>query len=142
LINNKICKLREITVEDYRFVYDLVNKFLKTDLSVTFLKLPNYEEFVKTYFVNDYKRYIITNENNDRLGFVVITKDDEIGYFLSSEYEGKGIALQAVKQLLELNPRERYFATIHNKNKRSINLITKLGFHPKGIIYESIRTKQ
>jgi len=142
LINNKICKLREITVEDYRFVYDLVDKFLKTDLSVTFLKLPNYEEFVKTYFVNDYKRYIITNENNDRLGFVVITKDDEIGYFLSSEYEGKGIALQAVKQLLELNPRERYFATIHNKNKRSINLITKLGFHPKGIIYESIRTKQ
>ena len=142
MINNKICKLREITVEDYRFVYDLVDKFLKTDLSVTFLKLPNYEEFVKTYFVNDYKRYIITNENNDRLGFVVITKDDEIGYFLSSEYEGKGIALQAVKQLLELNPRERYFATIHNKNKRSINLITKLGFHPKGIIYESIRTKQ
>jgi len=129
-------------VEDYRFVYDLVDKFLKTDLSVTFLKLPNYEEFVKTYFVNDYKRYVITNENNDRLGFVVITKDDEIGYFLSSEYEGKGIALQAVKQLLELNPRERYFATIHNKNKRSINLITKLGFHPKGIIYESIRTKQ
>jgi len=142
LVNNRICKLRVITEDDYRFVYELVDKFLKTDLSVTFLKLPDYEEFVKTYFVNDYKRYIITNENNDRLGFVVITKDDEIGYFLSSEYEGKGIALQAVKQLLELNPRERYFATIHNKNKRSINLITKLGFHPKGIIYESIRTKQ
>ena len=142
MVNNRICKLRVITEDDYRFVYELVDKFLKTDLSVTFLKLPDYEEFVKTYFVNDYKRYIITNENNDRLGFVVITKDDEIGYFLSSEYEGKGIALQAVKQLLELNPRERYFATIHNKNKRSINLITKLGFHPKGIIYESIRTKQ
>ena len=141
LTNNKICKLREITEDDYRFVYELVDRFLKTDLSVTFLKLPDYEEFVKTYFVNDYKRYIVTNDNSVRLGFVVITKDDEIGYFLSPEYEGKGIALDAVKQLIELNPRERYFATIHNKNKRSINLITKLGFYPKGTIYEGIRNK-
>lgn len=141
MIDSKLCKLREITHDDYHFVYELVDRFLKTGLSVTFLKLPDYEEFVKTYFVNDYKRYIITSENNDKLGFVVITKSDEIGYFLSPEYEGKGIALDAVKQLMELNPRKRYFATIHNKNKRSINLIKKLGFYPKGTIYEGIINK-
>jgi len=140
-MDNKICKLRKITENDYRFVYDLIDRFLKTDLSVIFLKLPDYEKFVKTFFENDYNRYVITNKNNEKLGFVVIRKNDEIGYFLSPEYEGKGIALQAVKLLLELNPRERYFATIHNKNRRSINLITKLGFYPKGTIYESVRNK-
>lgn len=139
VLGNQKFKLQEVTKDDYQFIYKLVSEFLKTDLSVTFLKMPSYEEFEKTYFLNDYKRYLITNVNGDKMGFVVITKDDEVGFFLSPKYQRKGIAVEAVRMLMELNPRERYFATIHNENQNSINLITKLGFKPKGIIFEWIK---
>jgi RimJ/RimL family protein N-acetyltransferase len=131
-------KLRESKEEDYPFIYNIIKDFLKTDLSVTFLDLPDYEEFKKTYFSNDFKRYIITDEKLEDLGFVVLTKGDEVGYFLKPECQKKGIAVEAVRITMELNPRKRYFATIHNENKRSINLATKLGFKPKGTIYEKI----
>ena len=130
------CILREIKESDYPFVYEIIMNFLKTNLSVTFLELPDYEEFKRTYFLNDFKRYIITNENSEDLGFVVITKGDEVGYFLKPECQKKGIAAEAVRMTMKLNPRKRYFATIHNENKRSINLAEKLGFKAKGIIYE------
>lgn len=133
--NNQF-KLSQATKEDYAFTYKLIKEFLTTDLSVTFLKLPKYSKFVKTYFENDYKRYILINSSNEKMGFVVLTKDNEIGYFLSSEYQGKGIATKAVKMLLKLHPRKRYFATVHNKNKHSINVATRLGFYAKGTIYE------
>lgn len=131
-------KLREIKEKDYSFVYNIIRDFLKTNLSVTFLDLPDYEEFKKTYFLHDFKRYIITDENSEDLGFVVLTKGDEVGYFLKPECQKKGIAIEAVRMTMELNPRKRYFVTIHNDNKRSINLATKLGFKPKGTIYEKI----
>ncbi len=133
---NNPFKLRPATKSDYPLIYKIIREFLTTDLSVTFLKLPRYDEFVKTYFKNDYKRYILINNNNEKMGFVVLTKDNEIGYFLSHEYQGKGIATKAVKMLLKLHPRKRYFATVHNENKRSINVVTRLGFYAKGTIYE------
>lgn len=139
--NIQNCKLRKVTANDYPFIYELIKRFLKTNLSVTFLKLPSYREFIKTYFLNDYQRYIITNENDVRFGFVVITKSNEIGYFLLPEYEGRGTATKAVRLLMKLNPRERYFATINKENKKSIKLIKKLGFYPKGIVYEKVRRR-
>ncbi len=135
-VKNNQFKLRQATKGDYPFIYKLIKEFLTTDLSVTFLKLPKYNEFVKTYFKSDYKRYILVNNNNEKIGFVVLTKDNEIGYFLSSEYQGKGIATKAVKMLLRLHPQKRYFATVHNENKHSINVVTRLGFYAKGTIYE------
>ena len=123
--------LREDTEKDHPFVYKLIEDFLKTDLSVTFLKMPSFDEFFKL----DFKRYMITN-GKETFGFVQIVKNNEIGYFLDPKYEGKGLATEAVKKLMELVPRDRYFATVNNKNERSKKLVTKLGFSPKGTIYE------
>ena len=70
------------------------------------------------------------------MGFVQILEDNEVGYFLDKKFQNKGIGTEAVKLLMKLNPRERYFATIHNQNEYSIKLIKKLGFLPKGTIFE------
>ena len=51
-------QLKEITIDDYSFVYELIKNFLKTNLSVTFLSLPSFDEFKKSYFKNDFMRYI------------------------------------------------------------------------------------
>jgi len=128
-------KLREINESDFHFIYSLIEDFFKTDLNVTYINLESYEQFVKRNFSKDSKNYIILNELDEKIGYVHIIKN-EIGYFLLPEYKGKGIGPNAVKKMMELNPRRTYFATIHNENIASIKLVKKLGFKPKGTIFE------
>jgi RimJ/RimL family protein N-acetyltransferase len=129
--------LREMNSDDQKFIYELQEEYLKTNLSVTILILKPFEEFFKSYILMDLKTYIILVDN-ERIGFVHITKEGEIGYFLTKKYEGKGIASNAVKDMLKLHPLKRYFATVNINNTRSTELVKGLGFSPKGIIYEKI----
>lgn len=127
--------LREMTINDQNFMYELIKEYLETNLSVTTLTLKPLDEYFKIYDLNDLKTYIIII-NNEKAGFVHITKDGEIGYYITKKFEGKGIASNAVKEMLKLQPMKRYFATININNMRSKNLVIGLGFFPKGIIYE------
>ena len=129
--------LREMVADDRNFMYKLISEYIKTGLSVTILTLKSFDEYFKTYSFNDLKTYIIMI-NNERVGFVHITKDGEIGYYLTKKYEGKGIASNAVRDMLKTQPMKSYFATININNARSKKLVTGLGFNPKGIIYEKI----
>jgi len=130
---NKNYFLREANSNDHAFIYNLVEEFLKTDLSVTFLTMPPMEEFFK----NKIKRYVIS-DGKTLLGFVQILENNEIGYFLDKKYRSKGIATEAVKLLMKLNPKKRYFATINDENEPSKKLVINLGFKPKATIYEKI----
>jgi len=134
-------ELREMTVDDHDFVYELIKKNLKPELTVTILKLKPIKEFFKSYFESDLKTYIVIVKK-ERAGFVHITKNGEIGYYLGEKYRNKGIAVNAVREMLKLHPKERYFATVNIKNTPSNNLIKKLGFQPKGIIYEKLSAQE
>jgi len=131
MIKLELCKK-----DDYKFVYDLAFEFFKSNLNVTYMKMETFDEFVKRAFVKDDKNYIIKNENNEKMGHVHIMKNNEIGYFVLKEFQNKGIGTEAVRKIMEMNPRERYFVTIHNENTPSISLAKKLNFIPKGTIYE------
>ena len=137
MIKLEICK-----EEDYHFIYQLVKDFFKKNLNVTYLKLETFEEFVKRAFITNDKYFIVKNNMDDKLGFVHIMNNNEIGYFIDPKIQGRGIGTEAVRQLMELNPRERYFAIIHNENKASIRLVEKLGFLPKGTIFEKKLVKE
>jgi L-amino acid N-acyltransferase YncA len=128
-------ELRKVRRTDYEFVYKLIKDFLDSELSVTFLELPKFPVFCKTYFKG--KKFYIILYNKKRCGTVNIV-ESEVGYMLAPEFRGKGIAVNAVKKLMEMHPKKRFFATINNENERSINLIKKLGFRPKGTIFEKI----
>lgn len=133
MIKIELCKK-----EDYRFIYQLVEDMFKTNLNVTYLKLETFEEFVKRAFVEGDKHYIIKDEKGDRIGHVHIMQNNEIGYSVIPQFRGKGIGTDAVRKIIELNSRERYFLTIHNDNIPSVKLAKKLGFIPKGTIFEKI----
>lgn len=130
--NNKFF-LRFALKKDHKFIYNLITEFLKMDLSVTFLKMPSFEEFFK----NKIDRFVIT-DGTQLYGFVQILDNNEIGYFLDEKFRSRGLGSEAVELLMKLMPRKRYFATINNKNEPSKKLVTKLGFKPKAIIYEKI----
>ena len=103
------------------------------DLSVTFLKMPSFEEFFK----NKIERFVIT-DGIQLYGFVQILENNEIGYFLDEKFRLRGLGSEAVELLMKFMPRKRYFATINDKNEPSKKLVTKLGFKPKATIYEKI----
>ena len=44
---NKNYFLRSAVTDDHHFIYELIKDFLKMDLSVTFLKMPSFDEFFK-----------------------------------------------------------------------------------------------
>lgn len=116
-------------------MYNLTKDFVDSGLSVSFLEMPTFGSFCKDYFKD--KEMFVVLYNNKRCGTVNIN-NNEIGYMLLPEFRGKGIAINAVRELMKAHPRKRYFATINNDNERSVNLVEKLGFHPKGTIYEKI----
>lgn len=126
-------------MDDCQFIYGLIEAYLKTDFSVIVLNLKPFDEYFKAYFANDLKTYIII-VNEERAGFVHITKDGEIGYYLTDKYQNRGFASNAVKDMLKIHPLDRFFATVNINNVRSNNLVKKLGFEPKGIIYEKKNT--
>ncbi len=76
----------------------------------------------------------------------IITKDDiyrksiEIGYFIGEHFWGKGIATEAVGQLLQYISSHfdaiRIYAEVFDNNKASMRVLEKNGFH-----LESIRKK-
>ena len=129
-------KLEICREEDYQFVYDLIFDFFKLNLNITYMKMETFDEFTKRTFVMNDKNYIIKNKDNEKVGYVHIMKNNEIGYFVVKEFQNQGIGTDAVRKIMEMNPRERYFVTIHNENKSSIFLAKKLNFIPKGTIYE------
>jgi len=131
-------ELKPCSKDDYKFVYQLVEDMFKTNLNVTYLRLETFEEFVSRAFSGDDIHYIIMNENEEKIGHVHIMQNNEIGYAIIPQFQNKGIGTEAVKKIMEMHPRERYFLTIHNQNKASIRLAEKNGFQPKGTIYEKI----
>jgi ribosomal-protein-serine acetyltransferase len=77
------------------------------------------------------------------VGFITINKNDkkgEIGYWISSQYQGKGIVSKSVKacisygfEKLALN---KIIIQCARGNSRSINLAGKLGFGIEGVLKE------
>ncbi len=72
----------------------------------------------------------------------LITKRAQVGYWISREYEGKGIINNSLQKFISflfekigLNKIEIHFDP---KNKRSANVAERLGFKVEGIIRQSV----
>ena len=140
-------KLRLVNEDDILALYEMLREFREIpNACIHERPLPLYEdskEYVMKYLYDNenhelYKWYIVTNTEGTTLGAVNITNKNYINYQILLAYQGKSIGTRAVNLLIKENPRERYFASIHQKNEKSQNLSKKLGFKPKGIIFEKI----
>jgi len=123
------------TKKDSQFVYEVVKNWLDryVDHSVTVLKMPSFTKFSKSKSI----KYII-KKGHINIGFVHILANNEIGYYIIPEFQGRGIGTWAVSEMIRMHPRDRYYATVNNKNIGSVKLITSLGFRPKATVYEKI----
>ena len=102
--------------------------------------------------VNDksYFPYIITNKDNGFIGLVDVKNIDwnvpkaEVGYFIASNYEGKGIISKAmgnvIEYLVDTYKFKKLLCRVGSKNQGSINVAIKNGFQLEGTIRNDYRT--
>lgn len=139
----------------FKFSYSIYHTFIIDDLLINLKLVKTDEEFRCAFEIfaamyldrNDFDDYArrwknpqthiyLIDKDNEICGYVLITSRNEIGYMVSTKFQGKGIGKNAIKQLMEIEPREYYWVTIPKENEHSMGFLQSIGgFVPRGYIY-------
>lgn len=145
---SEIFKLRLVRKADIPILYEMLKLNVKTpNASVSGNSLPPFkksEKFVTKYLEDNenheyYKWYVILF-GKEIVGNIFISKNNQIGYLVLKEFQGRGFAQKALRLVMEKNPRKRYFLTINMKNQASLKIAEKFHFKEKAIIFEKLNS--
>ena len=126
-------------MNDSKFLYDLlVQRDPKAFISHSHEKMPTYEQHVKFVKSKPYQKWYIIKFQNEKVGSISLSKQNEIGIWLMKDTVGKGIGTMALKLFLKLVPRSKYIANISPKNLESMKFFKKNGFKLIQHTYELI----
>jgi len=123
---NKI-NLKSVNETDHEFLYDLL-KNRNPNINISHKKIPTFKEHIKFVNSKPYSKWYIIKQNNEKVGSIYLSKQNEIGLFLQNNVQGKNIGTVALKLLIMKNPKKRILANINPKNKKSIKFFEKNGF--------------
>ena len=126
---------------DERFLFELL-KERDSRTNISHKKMPTYSSHVKFIESKPYKKwYIITRYEHkceEKIGSIYLSKNDEIGIFVSKEFQAKNIGKLALSELMKRNPRQRYLANVSPKNKKSLKFFKDNGFKLVQYTFEKI----
>ncbi|PRX54172.1 GNAT family N-acetyltransferase [Flagellimonas meridianipacifica] len=138
-------RIRPIHLKDAEFIFELVNSegWLKFIGDRNVSNTRDAENYIQEILNNDSYYYNVfeLKESRKAIGVVTFLKREEemfpdIGFALLPKFEKKGYTLEASKCYLErvkeLGKHENIIAITLPKNKRSINLLQKLGLRYQG----------
>jgi len=127
--------------DDAKFLFELL-KERDSHANISHKKMPTYASHVKFIESKPYKKwYIITAYEykcKEKVGSIYLSKNDEIGIFVSNEFQGKNIGKLALSELMKRNPRQRYLANVSPKNKKSLKFFKDNGFELIQYTFEKI----
>ena len=127
--------LRLVSEKDFRFLYELL-KEREASTNISHKKMPTYNEHMNFVLSKPYSKWYIIYYGRNKVGSIYLSKQNEIGIFIKEVFFMKGIGTDALKLLMELNPRERFLANINPKNKKSIEFFKKNRFNILQHTYE------
>lgn len=133
-------ELKPVRKSDYPFLYELLSERDKK-INISHKEMPSYKNHVKFVMSKPYTKWYIIEGQNQKLGSIYLSKQDEIGIFIKKGNQGKGIGKNALLRLMELNPRERYLANVNPKNINSKKFFQKQGFNFLQYTYELKKNK-
>ena len=113
-----LISLRIVKDSDSKFLFELL-KERDPQANISHKKMPSYNEHLKFIKSKPYTKWYVILKSKCRIGSIYLSKNDEIGIFLSKKYQGKNIGNDALSELIRKNPRERYLANVNPKNKKS-----------------------
>ena len=124
--------LRQITLDDSDFLYDLYMKRDPIDI-ITSINYNKQENFVKNYLDNSditpFQSWNIIEIDGKKIGAVTLNKkNNEIGYWILPEFQNKGFGTEAIQQFMDKNKKSYYTIRTHIDNKRSQHMAEKLKF--------------
>lgn len=114
-------------------VYDFINNKISSTINIsgTWFQLSIIHK-EDTILIGDIGLHFINTDN----------KQVEIGFTLSKDYQGKGFATEALKEIIDylfnqLN-KHRIIASIDPRNNKSIKLLERLGFRKEAHFKKSL----
>ena len=132
-----LISLRTVRDSDGEFLFELL-KERDPQANISHKKMPSYDEHIKFIKSKPYTRWYIILKSKERVGSIYLSKNDEIGIFLSKEYQKKNIGNTALVELIRKNPRKRYLANVNPKNKKSSTFFKKNNFKLIQHTYEMV----
>ncbi|NDB52362.1 MAG: GNAT family N-acetyltransferase [Nitrosopumilaceae archaeon] len=120
-------KLIKVKKQDYKFLYELLKK-RDPRTNISHRKMPTYKEHEKFVASKPYKAWYVIYTNNIKTGSIYLSKQNEIGIFLSKKYQGKSIGQEALRLLMEMIPQKRYLANVSPQNTNSAKFFKKNKF--------------
>ena len=133
-MNSKI-KLKQVTKTDMLFLYELL-KNKDPNSNISHKKMPSYDEHLKFVSSTPYTNWYVIEYDEKNVGAIYLSKRDEIGISIGSNYEYEQIAKVAIKLLMELNPRKRYLVNVSPKDIVAQEFLLKNGFSGLEYVYE------
>ena len=124
--------LRDIKLNDIDFLFNLYNSRDPKDI-LTPIKYEEQENFIKKFLADDishpYINWKIIELKDVPIGSITLSKcNNELGYWLIKEFQGKGIGPESVTKFMNLCKKGYYTALVRPENYASTSLIRKLGF--------------
>ena len=131
--------LKSVTNSDVKFLFDLL-KERDPHVNISHRKMPTYNQHTKFIKSKPYSKWYIILKSKQKIGSIYLSKNDEIGIFLSKKFQGKNVGNFALNELMKKNTRKRFLANVNPKNKKSISFFKNNNF--KLIQYTFERTEQ
>lgn len=145
ITETKRCIIREFALEDIDQLFELYSDSNLTRYVEPLLDYEDELEYQKNYIKYMYEYYgygmwlVFDKKNGNLIGRAGLEHRNcgenielEIGYLISKEYQGKGIALEVCQSILYFAQTNLDFKTmncfIHKDNIASISLAKKMGF--------------
>ena len=125
-INSEI-KLTLVSKNDAQFLYGLL-KERESNVNISHKKMPTYVQHIKFIESRPYSKWYIIRLGNQKIGSAYLSKQNEIGIFITKNMHAKKLGTTSLNILIKKNRRKRYLANINPKNKKSISFFKKNGF--------------
>ena len=132
--------LKSVTNSDVKFLFDLL-KERDPHVNISHRKMPTYSQHTKFIKSKPYSKWYIILKSKQKIGSIYLSKNDEIGIFLSKKFQGKNVGNSALNELMKKNPRKRFLANVNPKNKKSISFFKNNNFKLIQYTFENAKRK-
>ena len=103
--------------------------------------MPTYSQHTNFIKSKPYSKWYIILKSKQKIGSIYLSKNDEIGIFLSKKFQGKNVGNSALNELMKKNPRKRFLANVNPKNKKSISFFKNNNFKLIQYTFENAKRK-
>ena len=134
----KIIELKSVKRSDLVFLYELLAQ-RDTIENISHKHMPTKKQHEKFVMSNPYSKWYIIYFNDQRVGSIYLTKINEIGIHLISEYDISRLKNKAIKILMDKSPRKRYLVNLNPHNSNAINFFKRKKFRVIQYTYELVK---